>query len=329
MTANIDFLQALASIQGQPSSTYPVQRNHPAPSPLQLQRTQTASFNRVRASTGNLASSALTISPPVQTPSLNMNQAPFGGPVSYTQWSAAAAPPLISLGYGHCLQQTQLPLQPMTTPTTRGYSTAPMLPHFPTPPPTPATNFSRFSFHPPPGYNMAMADTSSMKNFNRLTLPPPQLPPTHPVTAQSPSPTPSPSPSPSRTISHSQFETYLRETWPEDSLRRGSSIIRDSLYDKIVSVLQGDDTHRRLKNWIKRSEFFLVEKEGRGLLLAIPMNKSRANKKGVSAGGKSESRGLHKLVAKLEDFYYIISSYHNDKNGHHGIRKTYGMVSVE
>ena len=72
-----------------------------------------------------------------------------------------------------------------------------------------------------------------------------------------------------------------------------------------------------------------MAKEGRGTLLAVSISKSRATKRDVGAGGggKIESRGPYKLVAKLEDFYYIISSYHNNQTSHPGVRKTYGMVS--
>ena len=72
-----------------------------------------------------------------------------------------------------------------------------------------------------------------------------------------------------------------------------------------------------------------MEREGRGTLLAVPATKSRISKRGSSeaGGGKMGSRVPHKLVARMEDFYYIISTYHNNTTGHHGIRKTYGMVS--
>ena len=329
-----EFLQALASVceaaprlapvEEPPSRTYrPVQRGSRAPSRLQLPYTlQRAS------STVDLASSTLAIPLP-QTP---CSSQPFGAAARYSQWNGPH--PLIPLSYGHCLHPYQLPLQPMTTPTTQGYSTAaaPVLP-FPSPPPTPTTNTPRFQF-PPPGYATTVADTfNSSQNYNQHALP---LPPPTYLMAAAPTPSPSPSPSPyfatadfsgANSISHSLFETYLRETWPKDTLRRGGSIIRASLYQQIVSVLLGGDAHGRLKQWIQRSEFFLVVKEGQGVLLAIPTVKSRVSKRAVAAGRKSESRGPHKLVARLEEFYYIIGSYHNNTKGHYGIRKTYGMVS--
>lgn len=315
MTAQIDVLQAaLAYIQGQTTSTYPAQNSKREnelsplhlPPPIPQQTT----------------CRALTVSPPPQTPSWNTNQ-PLIGPPAIAGYTPA---PLLNLS----LQQAQFPLQ-HTTPTTQGYNTAPILPPIlPTPPPTPVTNLSRFPFPPPHGYGLTTED-----NTNTYTLPPqPQLPiPLHlPTTAPTPSPTPSPSPSPSftcDTVSHCLFQSYLHETWPEHSIRRAGSVIQDSLYDKIVSILQGGDGNARMKHWIKRSEFFLIEKEGRGKLLAVPTTKSRVAKKEASTGGgKSESRGSYKLVAKLDDFYYIISSYHSNKNGHPGIRRTHGMVSA-
>lgn len=312
MTAQIDILQAaLAYIQGKTSSTYPAQNSKPEnelsslhlPPPI-LQQTNCT------------GSRALTISPPPQTPSWNSSQT-FIRPPAVAGYTPA---PLLTLTVQQALQQT--------TPTTRGYSTAPLLPAIPpTPPPTPVTNLSRFPFPPPHGYTLTTED-------NTKTLPPqPLLPlPLHfPTIAPTPSPTPSPSPSPSftcDTVSHSLFQGYLHETWPEHAIRRAGSVIQDSLYEKIVCILQGGDGNARIKQWIKRSEFFLIEKEGRGKLLAIPTTKSRVAKKGAgNGGGKSESRGSYKLVAKLDDFYYIISSYHSNKNGHPGIRRTHGMVS--
>lgn len=323
MTANIDLLQAaLTYILGQTNSTSPAQNTkHEKELSLSLLPPPILQQTTDCTATGSLASSSLTTSPPPQTPSWNTSQPPISDllAVGYTP------APLLTLGYGgQCsLQQTQMPPQPTTTPTTRSYSTASILPPIPTPPPTPVT---RFPF-PPHGYSLTMEDNTT--DYNQVPLPQPTV---HlPIVAPTSSPTPSPSPSPSLTcdaISHCLFQSYLHETWPQHAIRRAGSVIQDSLYEKIVSVLQGGDANSRMKQWIKRSEFFLVEKEGRGMLLAIP-TKSRVTRKGAETGGKSESRGPYKLVAKLDDFYYIISSYHNNKNGHPGIRRTHGMVSID
>ena len=299
----------------------------------------------------NLAS-AVTSSPAMPTREMNCPSLRGVGPaaVGYSaHWTAATAQ-YLPMGYGQCFPQAALPLQ---TPTTRCYPSS----SFPTPPHTPSSagSLSRFPFPPPPpppSYNVALAtapapsidNTGLRQTYGQILLPPVAL---NLSAIKIPSPTPSPTPSPGSqgtatagsvvattdTVSHSLFESYLHETWPQDSVRRGSSTIRSPLYDKIASVLQGGDANGREKQWIKKSEFFLVEREGRGLLLAVPVVKSRPGKRGLSpggsGGGKSETRGpsSYRLVARLEDFYYIISCYHNNNTGHHGIRRTYGMVS--
>ena len=83
---------------------------------------------------------------------------------------------------------------------------------------------------------------------------------------------------------------------------------------------------------MKKTEFFIIERTqpgvGYGACLGIPVVKSRGSKsacKGTSVGGERHS--TYKLVARLEDFVYIIGNYHNDQRGHQGIRRTYAMVS--
>ena len=130
-------------------------------------------------------------------------------------------------------------------------------------------------------------------------------------------------------VAHAQFQHYLDETWPEESMRRGSAIIRASLYAKIADALRGEEAQTsRFKHWVKKSEFFLVERMqpgiGYGACLAVPVVKSRGPSK-KQAGCKS-ARQPYRIVARLEDFVYIIGAYHNNQNGHHGIRKTYAMV---
>ncbi len=115
-------------------------------------------------------------------------------------------------------------------------------------------------------------------------------------------------------------------------MRRGSAIIRASLYGRIADVVRGGEGTTRFKHWVKKSEFFLVERMqpgvGYGACLAVPVVRSRAGSRKAAACGKSVSvHGTYKLVARLEDFVYIIGAYHNDQKGHHGIRRTYGMVS--
>ena len=133
-------------------------------------------------------------------------------------------------------------------------------------------------------------------------------------------------------LAYAQFQHYLDETWPEASLRRGSAVIRASLYSKIADVLQGGEATARFRHWVKKTEFFIIERTqpglGYGACLGIPVVKSRGSKsacKGTTAGGERHS--TYKLVARLEDFVYIIGNYHNDQRGHHGIRRTYAMVS--
>ena len=130
-------------------------------------------------------------------------------------------------------------------------------------------------------------------------------------------------------LAYAQFQHYLDETWPDTSLRRGNAVIRASLYSKIVDVLQGGETTARFRCWIKKTEFFLIERTqpgvGYGVCLGVPVVKSRPSTV-KKAGGERHS--AYKLVARLEDFVYIIGTYHNDQKGHHGIRRTHAMVLV-
>ena len=130
-------------------------------------------------------------------------------------------------------------------------------------------------------------------------------------------------------LAYTRFQSYLDETWPEDSSRRGSAVIRASLYRRIADALGGGETNARFKQWLKKSEFFIVQRMqsggGHGSCLAVPAVKSRGSAK---AGGSKATRHSYKLVARLEDFAYIIGNYHNDQNGHHGIRRTYALVSL-
>jgi len=128
-------------------------------------------------------------------------------------------------------------------------------------------------------------------------------------------------------LAYAQFQHYLDEKWPETSLRRGNAVIRASLYSRIVDALQGGETTARFRYWVKKTEFFLIDRTqpgvGYGACLCIPVVKSRSST--VKKAG-SERHSTYKLVARLEDFVYIIGTYHNDQKGHHGIRRTYAMV---
>ena len=122
------------------------------------------------------------------------------------------------------------------------------------------------------------------------------------------------------------FQQFLDATWPEKTLRRGSAVIRSTLYEKIAETLRGGESTARFKHWVKKSEFFLMQKVvpgmGYGACLAVPAVRAT---RGAGAG-MSATRHPHKLVARLEDFSEIISTYHNDQKGHSGIRRTYAMV---
>ena len=125
------------------------------------------------------------------------------------------------------------------------------------------------------------------------------------------------------------FQQFLDDTWPEETLRRGSAVIRNKLYEKIVETLQGGEATVRFKRWVKKWEFFFMHGESgtldglRGACLAVPAPKARGN----SGRYAPIARHSHKLVACLEDFGQIIAKYHNDQKGHRGIQRTYAMVS--
>ena len=212
------------------------------------------------------------------------------------------------------------------------------------PPPLPTYGYSRPShFSPPmvasstlqaplPAWNPAPTVPSL------LTPPPTPVSTPHHAGIMQPYPL-APSPQPQQAqpcinpllksvLAYAHFQCYLDETWPEDSTRRGSAVIRASLYGRIADALRGGETNARFKHWLKRSEFFVVEKMQPGgvygACLAVPAVKSRGSSK---TGGTKAMRHSYKMVARLEDFAYIIGNYHNDQNGHHGIRRTYGLVS--
>lgn len=122
-------------------------------------------------------------------------------------------------------------------------------------------------------------------------------------------------------IAYAQFTQYLDETWPEKCQRRGSAVIRSSLYTEIAESLRGGSCTSRFRYWVKKSGFFLIKRlqpDGScAACLAIPTATEKVNKDGYQE---------YRLVARLEDFIFIIGLYHNDEKGHAGIRKTYSMV---
>lgn len=122
-------------------------------------------------------------------------------------------------------------------------------------------------------------------------------------------------------IAYAQFTQYLDETWPEKCQRRGSAVIRASLYAEIADSLRGGFCSSRFRYWVKKCGFFLIERlqsDGTcAACLAIPTAADKKNKDGYQE---------HRLVARLEDFIFIIGLYHNDERGHAGIRKTYSLV---
>ena len=123
-------------------------------------------------------------------------------------------------------------------------------------------------------------------------------------------------------IAYAQFTQYLDETWPEKCQRRGSAVIRSSLYTEIADSLRGGPCTSRFRYWVKKSCFFLLERlqqDGScAACLAIPTATNKINQDGYQE---------YRLVARLEDFIFIIGLYHNDEKGHAGIRKTYSKVS--
>lgn len=125
-------------------------------------------------------------------------------------------------------------------------------------------------------------------------------------------------------ISYASYLRYLDRTWPEKCSRRGSAVIRTSLYTQIADCLKGGASTARFRYWVRKSGFFLLEKQqpcgNYDTCIAVPLHpKSQGNKR--SAHGKQ-----YRLVAKLEEFLPLIGEYHNDSIGHYGIRKTYQMV---
>ena len=124
-------------------------------------------------------------------------------------------------------------------------------------------------------------------------------------------------------IAYARFNQYLEETWPENSHRRGSAVIRASFYAAIVNCLKGHDCGTRFRHWVRRNKFFLIENrrpEASGSVAYLGVPACKTLDKTIPKS--------YKIVARLEDFVYIIGKYHNDEVGHAGIRKTYAMVST-
>lgn len=126
-------------------------------------------------------------------------------------------------------------------------------------------------------------------------------------------------------ISYASYMQYLDENWPEKCSRRGSAVIRASLYTQISDCLKGGVATARFRYWVKKSGFFLIEKlqqDGSyAPCIAVPLNPNKKSDVAVTKCTRS-----YRLVAKLEEFVHLIGEYHNDSIGHYGIRKTYQMV---
>jgi hypothetical protein len=124
-------------------------------------------------------------------------------------------------------------------------------------------------------------------------------------------------------ISYASYMQHLDETWPEKCSRRGSAVIRASLYSQIANCLKGGAATARFRYWVKKSGFFLIERlEADGnyaVCIAVPVNQNKIE--------SDKSTKSYRLVAKLEEFVHLIGEYHNDTIGHYGIRKTYQMVN--
>ena len=178
---------------------------------------------------------------------------------------------------------------------------------------------------------------STITYFNEFPTPPP-TPESHGVLPSRP-PTDSRHVDPLQrnAIAYAIFQQYLDETWPKDCQRIGGGVIRASLYAKITNTLLGGVAPARLRQWVKRSEFFLtptshLNSTDYGDQLAVPVHrlKQRGTAPCTRAGGKTKHtlNNTYRLVAQLEAFVNIIGRYHNDEVGHHGIRKTHAMVSL-
>ena len=200
--------------------------------------------------------------------------------------------------YQPCSSATVVPETPLPAGRETDHHTPGLLP-FPTPPQTPYSPHRRVATASA-GY-WTVADTDSQVLTAPLELVNPLL---------------------RNVIAYAQFVQFLDETWPEKCVRRGSAVIRASLYSEIADALRGGACTSRFRYWVKKSGFFLIERlqpDGScGACLAVP----------VVQGDGEVQRQHYRLVARLEDFIFIIGLYHNDEKGHAGIRKTYSLVRL-
>lgn len=119
-----------------------------------------------------------------------------------------------------------------------------------------------------------------------------------------------------------RFNQYLRETWPDNAQRRGSAVISNKMYTRIIACLRGRRCRKTFRDWVKVNKFFLLEYPYAGapnaiLYLAIPSDKAPNDGNGPQS---------FRIVAQVEEFVYVIGQYHNDLTGHPGIRRTYAKV---
>ena len=215
----------------------------------------------------------------------------------YSDVTRTAATPT---SYQSCSNVTVLPETPVLV--GRGTEAiSPGLLPFPTPPQTP--------YSPQQRQATALAGYNTPEIETQVLTAPPEL--VNPLQRN--------------VIAYAQFMQYLDDTWPEKCIRRGSAVIRASLYSEIAEALRGGLCTSRFKYWVKKCGFFLIERQqpdgSYGACLAVPMAQSDGEV--VIRQQKS-----YRLVARLEDFIFIIGLYHNDDKGHAGIRKTYALVCV-
>ena len=127
----------------------------------------------------------------------------------------------------------------------------------------------------------------------------------------------------SNPTSYMRFNQYLQETWPENASRRGSAVMRATLYTRIVACLKARKCRKTFQKRVKTNKFFLLEYPYKGApnavaYLGVPSSK---------ASSKTDAQPF-KLVAKVEEFVYIIGQYHNQDTRHPGIRRTYSRVCL-
>lgn len=90
------------------------------------------------------------------------------------------------------------------------------------------------------------------------------------------------------------FNQYLQESWPENASRRGSAVIRATLYTRIVACLKARKCRKTFQKWVKANKFFLLEYPYQGAPNSVAYL-------GVPCGKPSSKTDVQpfKLVAKV------------------------------